>query len=157
MSKRSAAPQHIPKERKSIMELSVKGWMKDLVVFVEPEATVMEALSLMRHRYVNSLIAKKTAKHPEYGIITSTDICDEIVAKGANPATTKVHEIMNTPLISVKPTDTIQECAAKMMANRIHHLPVVDDKGNPTGMISATDFLVVAEAMGANFTERTLS
>jgi CBS domain-containing protein len=64
---------------------------------------------------------------------------------------------MNTPLISVKPTDTIQECAAKMMANRIHHLPVVDDKGNPTGMISATDFLVVAEAMGANFTERTLS
>ena len=44
------------------MELSVKGWMKDLVVFVEPEATVMEALSLMRHRYVNSLIAKTIIK-----------------------------------------------------------------------------------------------
>jgi CBS-domain-containing membrane protein len=35
-----------------------------------------------------------------------------------------------------------------MVEHEIHHLPVVDDSGNVIGMISATDFLVAAEAMG---------
>jgi CBS domain-containing protein len=30
---------------------------------------------------------------------------------------------------------------------RVHHLPVTSDAGELIGMISATDFLVVAEAM----------
>jgi CBS-domain-containing membrane protein len=35
-----------------------------------------------------------------------------------------------------------------MSEHHIHHLPVVDEDGNVVGMISATDFLVVAEALG---------
>jgi CBS-domain-containing membrane protein len=35
-----------------------------------------------------------------------------------------------------------------MKDRKIHHLPVVNKKGEVIGMISATDFLVVAEAMG---------
>jgi CBS domain-containing protein len=42
----------------------------------------------------------------------------------------------------------IGECARIMQARRIHHLPVVNIDGAIVGMISATDFLVVAEAMG---------
>jgi len=35
-----------------------------------------------------------------------------------------------------------------MKKHNIHHLPVADEKGSLVGMISSTDFLVVAEAMG---------
>ncbi len=130
------------------MQDLVKDWMIDLVVYIDPDDTVLNALSKMRRRYLNSLIVNKTADNPEFGIITSTDICDKIVAHDHNPAETKVREVMTTPLISIMPEQTIFECARKMSEHHIHHLPVIDKNGIIMGMISATDFLVVAEAIG---------
>jgi signal-transduction protein with cAMP-binding, CBS, and nucleotidyltransferase domain len=127
---------------------TVRDWMNDLVVYVEPEATVTEALSMMRRRYIHSLIVSKTDSSPEYGIITSTDICDKIVAQDRNPSQTKVLEVMNSPLIVVQESVGLTECALIMREKKIHHLPVVNSNGVVVGMISDTDFLVVAEAMG---------
>mgnify|MGYP001206684910 CR=1 FL=1 len=139
------------------MQLSVKDWMKDLVVYIDPDNNVCEALEKMRHRYINSLIVNKTETNPEYGIITSIDIVDKIVAQQRDPSKTKVREIMNSPVISVKTSMSLSECAAKMKEARIHHLPVVNDHGDIVGLISSTDFLIVAEVMGKGFDERALS
>ncbi len=130
------------------MQDLVKDWMIDLVVYIDPDRPVLEALAKMRRRYLNSLIVKISSKKAQYGIVTSTDICDKIVAQGRDPAQTKVEEIMTSPLISVSPEQTVFECAETMSEHHIHHLPVVDEKGAVVGMISATDFLVVAEALG---------
>ena len=130
------------------MQFTVRDWMMDLVVFVDPDTPVTDALATMRRRYINSVIVNKTMDSPEYGILTSTDICDKIVAQDRDPGTVTVREIMTSPLITVKAEMTVGECARIMHEKKIHHLPVSDDKGNLVGMISATDFLVVAEAMG---------
>ncbi len=139
------------------MKSTVRDWMINLILFIDPEAPVTEALALMRRRYVDSLLVNKTANSPEYGIITTIDICDKIVAHSQNPANVKVKEIMHTPVVMVPQTMTVQECAAKMKEMRIHHLPVMDEKGGLVGMIAATDFLVVAEAFGYGGAERALS
>lgn len=131
-----------------MIRFTVREWMNDLVVFIDPEATVSEALALMRRRYINSLITKKTPENPEYGILTSTDISDKIVAHERNPSETRVREIMTSPLIAIHQGMTLKECAQLMSDHNIHHLPVVDDQDLVIGMISATDFLVAAEAMG---------
>lgn len=125
----------------------VKDWMIDLVVFIDPDKTVLDALAIMRRRYLTSLIVDKSETNPEYGIVTSTDICDKIVAQRQNASKIKISEIMSSPLISVAPNQTIYECAEKMSDLNIHHLPVTNEKGKVVGMISATDFLVVAEAI----------
>jgi len=130
------------------MQFTVRDWMMDLVVFVDPDTPVTDALATMRRRYINSVIVNKTETNPEYGIVTSTDICDKIVAQGHDPATTKVRDIMTSPLIMIKADMTVTECARIMKENKIHHLPVADENDVLIGMISATDFLVVAEAMG---------
>jgi len=51
----------------------VKDWMIDLVVYIDPDKMVLEALSRMRRRYLNSLIVSITKDNPEYGIITKRD------------------------------------------------------------------------------------
>jgi signal-transduction protein with cAMP-binding, CBS, and nucleotidyltransferase domain len=130
------------------MQFKVHEWMNDLIVYVDPEATVNEALALMRRRYIHSLIVNRTETSPEYGIVTSTDICDKIVAQQRNPAETKVKEIMNSPLITVTTHMDLKDCAVAMHQHHIHHLPVIDEHGMVVGMISDTDFLVAAEAMG---------
>lgn len=130
------------------MQITVRDWMMDLVVFVDPDTPVTDALATMRRRYINSVIVNKTGDNSEYGILTSTDICDKIVAQERDPGATKVRDIMTSPLITVKADMTVTECARIMRDNKIHHLPVADEDGSLIGMISATDFLVVAEAMG---------
>lgn len=130
------------------MQFTVRDWMMDLIVFVDPDTLVIDALETMRRRYINSLIVNKTSTNPEYGILTSTDICDKIVAPDIDSSTIKVREIMTSPLITIPNTLSMSECARIMKDKRIHHLPVVDDRNNLVGMISSTDFLVVAEAMG---------
>ena len=130
------------------MQFTVRDWMVDLVVYVDPDTPLNEALALMRRRYISSLIVNKSGPNTDFGILTSTDVSDKIVAQGRNPAQVKVREIMTTPLITVSPQMPIAECARIMRENRFHHLPVADAQGNIVGMISATDFLVVAEAMG---------
>ena len=138
------------------MQFRVRDWMMDLVVYVDPEIPVTDALATMRRRYINSLIVNKTETNPDFGILTSTDISDKIVAQERNPAQVMVREIMTSPLITVDRDMPISECARIMHEHRIHHIPVVSDSGMIIGMISATDFLVVAEAMGRKG-ERALS
>lgn len=130
------------------MQFTVKDWMMELVVLVDPDATVSEALATMRRRYIHSVIVNRKEDYPEFGILTSTDICDKIVAQGRNPSQTRVRQVATTPLFTVSSEMTLEECAAAMKKHRIHHLPVADTQGSLVGMISATDFLVAAEAMG---------
>lgn len=138
------------------MQDLVKDWMIDLVVYIDPDKTVLEALTAMRRRYLNSLLVEKSAKNPDYGIITSTDICDKIVAPEQDPREIKVRDIMTSPLITVNPEITIFECAKIMKEKKIHHLPVMDQNGKVVGIISATDFLVIAESMAHGFEDHKL-
>ncbi|MCJ7625505.1 MAG: CBS domain-containing protein [Anaerolineaceae bacterium] len=130
------------------MDFTVRDWMNDLVVYIEPTNTVSEALALMRRRYIHSLIVKIGDDHSAYGIITSTDICDKIIARDQNPSEVIVAKIMTAPVLTINENEDIKDCAALMSKKQIHHIPVMNDKGNLVGMISASDFLVVAEAMG---------
>jgi len=138
------------------MQDLVKDWMIDLIVYVDPDKTVLEALTIMRRRYLNSLIVEKSAKNPEYGIITSTDICDKIVAPKKDPTEIKIRDIMTSPLLTVDPEKTVFECAIFMNEHKIHHLPVMEEDGRLVGIISATDFLVVAESMAHGFEDQKL-
>jgi CBS domain-containing protein len=130
------------------MQFKVRDWMIDLVVYVDPDMLVTDALATMRRRYINSLIIKKSETSPEFGILTTTDISDKIVAQERDPSNIKVSEIMTSPLITVTTDMEVSECARIMNQHRIHHLPVVNASGAIVGLISAVDFLVVAEAMG---------
>lgn len=136
---------------------TVRDWMMDLVVFVDPEQTVFDALSTMRRRYINSVIVKKSGPEGHYGIVTTRDISDKIVAVNNNPKQMKIKDIMSSPIITVDQTTAIKDCALLMKENKIHHLPVINEGGEIVGMISASDFLLIAEAMGNNFEERSLS
>ncbi len=129
------------------MQFTVRDWMVDLVVYIDPDASILHALELMRRRYIHSLIVSKTQNNPELGIITSTDISDTIIAQGRKPSETKVRNVMTSPLITIPADWTLKQCAATMKDHRIHHLPVVNQAGDVIGMISDTDFLAAAEAM----------
>ena len=127
---------------------TVGEWMSSPVIVVDPDSAVSFALTLMRRRSVHSVVVSITEDKLTYGIVTTTDIRDKILAADRNPSEVRVREIMTAPVLTAKPGWTLRECSQKMQANNIHHMPVVDDNGELVGIISATDLFRAAEEIG---------
>ncbi len=130
------------------MPHTVRDWMSSPVIVVDPDSSVSYAMTLMRRRNIHSVVVDVTEKNPAYGIVTTTDIRDKIVAAERNPAETSVREIMSGPLITARPEWTLKECSQVMQKNHIHHLPVADESGALVGLISATDIFIAVEESG---------
>lgn len=126
----------------------VRDWMSSPVVVVDPDSSVSYAMTLMRRRNIHSVIVDINQKNPSYGILTTTDIRDKIVAADRNPAETTVREIMSGSIITGRADWTLVECSKIMQQHKIHHLPVVDEHGSLIGLISATDIFMSVEEQG---------
>jgi len=130
------------------MPHTVRDWMKSPVVVVAPDTSVSYAMTLMRRRNIHSVVVDMTEKNTAYGIVTTTDIRDKIVAADRNPAETQVREIMSGPIITGRPEWTLKECSSLTQEHKFHHLPIADDFGMLVGMISDTDIFIAVEESG---------
>jgi CBS domain-containing protein len=130
------------------MSHTVRDWMSTPVVVIDPDTSVSHAMTLMRRRNIHSVVVDISEKNPAYGIVTTTDIRDKIVAANRNPANTHVREIMSGPLITGRADWTLIECSRVMQENKFHHLPIADEHGTLVGLISATDIFMAVEEAG---------
>src|SRR3989337_179302 len=123
--------------------------MRGRVVFIPAEMAVNYALTLMRRRGIRSLVVDLAGgEAPQYGILTTTDIRDKIVAKGVDPKTVTVAEILTSPIVVAHADWSLAEVSRKMSELGIHHLPVADDHGSLIGMITSTDIFFAVEEGG---------
>lgn len=131
------------------MSYVVRDWMTRPIIVIDDSTHVTHAMTLMRRRNIHSLVVDATeGGKVSYGIVTTTDIRDKIVAAGRDPAKTTVSEIMSTPVHTAVSTWTLQQCAERMHALGIRHLPVTDNDGVMVGMISQTDIFSAVEEAG---------
>jgi len=126
----------------------VKDWMSSPVIVVDRDSSAAYALTLMRRRNISSLLILLDQSTNKYGIVTTTDIRDKIIAQEKSPSNIPVVEIMSENLVTAKQDWSLKQCSIEMHKNNIHHMPVIDEKNNLVGLISATDLFFAAEEIG---------
>lgn len=105
---------------------------------VAPDTTVFDGIKLMSHKNVGALLVMKDAKL--IGMFSERDYTRKVILKGKSSKTTAVQEIISTPVISVTPQHTIEECMRLMTEHRVRHLPVLEgDK--VVGIVSIGDLV----------------
>ncbi len=72
------------------------------------------------------------------GIVTDSDFRRH-VATGRVPADAPVGEIMTMPVTMVADSATIAEAFLQMVEHDVHHLPVADSQGRPSGVVRVVD------------------
>jgi CBS domain-containing protein len=75
------------------------------------------------------------------GIVTDRDIVVRTVAEAQNPATTTLAAICSHSLLTVTPTDSVEEAVRLMRTHAIRRLPVVEG-GKAVGVVSLGDLAV---------------
>jgi CBS domain-containing protein len=105
---------------------------------IEPEDPVLEAIRMMADRHVGALLVMRGSELA--GILSERDYARKVVLLGRSSAETPVWQIMTSPVITVSPDNSIQDCMRLMTDHRIRHLPVTEG-GRVVGMISIGDLV----------------
>ena len=150
------------------LNVSLSQVMTRNPVHVAPDTRPHEALSLMLNHHIDCLLVYSDPQELQ-GIVTARDfinvlllyrrVCtgpatperlrivdldldggvplDKIFSRGAQT----VRDVMSKEVVRVTAEDTLQTATELMASNEIRHLPVVDEKEKPIGMVSDREIL----------------
>jgi CBS domain-containing protein len=90
----------------------------------------------MLEKHISSLVVMEDSQ--VIGIFTERDFSRKLGSKRVDPEQTRIEEVMTRELITVKPSQTVNECMTLMVDYHIRHLPVMDDD-RLVGIISVGD------------------
>ena len=128
------------------MRIQVKDFMSAPVTVAMMDENILEIRTLMKEKGIHAIPivsctndtikAEKTIK----GIITSTDICEEVSDDAS------IEDVMTSSIVHVVHVDLSAKSAAKTMLNKnVHHMVAMED-GEIKGIVSSLDFVkLVAE------------
>jgi CBS domain-containing protein len=103
-----------------------------------PTTTVREASELMAKKQVGAVLVVESERL--LGIFSERDAVFRVIARGLDPATTRLGEVMTPEPKTIKPNNTFGYAMTLMHENGFRHLPVVDN-GKPIGIVSARSAL----------------
>jgi len=139
------------------MTLKAKDIMTRLVVMAKVDASLEEVVRTMRERRISG-VPVVDGEGKLVGIVAQDDVLYRApmhwdaaqrgtapAAAGTGPAPT-VGELMTRQVVSAREESTVQELAALMWGKRIHRIPICNDEGVLTGIVSSLD---LCRALGA--------
>jgi CBS domain-containing protein len=110
------------------------------VFHIREDSTVHDAARYLRAKQVRA--AGVCDQHGVLlGVVSQSDISDQVAAENKCPAWMRVTEIMSRQLVTVTPETSLEDCLRLMEHHGIFHLLVVDGENGFRGMISVTDLL----------------
>jgi CBS domain-containing protein len=105
---------------------------------VAPDATVLEAISLMAEQGIGALVVIENEQ--VVGIVSERDYARKVALMERSSYNTLVSEIMSSEVKTVQPAQSNEFCMTLMTENRLRHLPVLDH-GKLIGLISIGDLV----------------
>lgn len=105
---------------------------------VSPKVTVFDALQKMADKDIGALLVVEDEQL--VGIFSERDYARKIILKGKSSLQTPVREVMTSPIVTITPENTIEECMAMMTDHHVRHLPVLS-QGRLLGVVSIGDIV----------------
>lgn len=103
---------------------------------VAPDAMVHDAVAIMAEKSVAAVLVIADGRLA--GIVSAKDYGSRVVLRGRSANDTRVRDIMTSPVATVTPEATVNECMVIMTRRHFRHLPVLN-KGELIGIVSMGD------------------
>ncbi|HMV71290.1 MAG TPA: CBS domain-containing protein [Pseudomonadales bacterium] len=117
-----------------ILEKKARG-----VKTIEASMTVYAAVTLLSTYQIGALVVVEGGR--PVGIFSERDYARKGIIRGRKADVTLVRDLMSSPLITVTPGHSIEECMRLMTERRIRHLPVLDE-GGLAGIVTIGDVVM---------------
>jgi len=113
------------------------------VAVIEADTTISEAVKLMRDQHVGDIVVVEQ-RGPEpvpVGILTDRDIVIEVLAEDVDPQSISVGDIMSASLLTARESEELIDVIARMRAQGVRRVPVVNERGGLEGILTVDDIL----------------
>jgi len=115
----------------------ILGHKGDRLWSIPPEATVFDAIQLMSECNIGAVLVMEGSAL--VGVLSERDYTRKIALKGKSSRDTRVREILDPP-VSVRRSDTVENCMKLMTTRRVRHLPVMEGEA-VIGIVSIGDLV----------------
>jgi CBS domain-containing protein len=104
------------------------------------EEDVAACARRMAEHDVGTLVVLDEERRP-LGLLTDRDVVLRVVAKGLDPAATRVAEVMSRPVLHAHESTPIEDGIARMAGAHARRLVVTGDDGRLVGLLALDDVL----------------
>jgi len=111
------------------------------VVTASTRMTVEEAARAMRSKNVGALVVVNAGR--PVGMLTDRDIAVEVVARGMDPDSVRVGDVMHKKLMTIREDLGILDAVKTFARTGIRRLPVVSKSGLLVGVIAVDDLVML--------------
>src|SRR5262245_32038142 len=117
---------------------SIIGAKGPVVSTITQTSTLREAIAQLTERRIGALVVSGDGRAIE-GIISERDIVRAAAGGGESALDGSVGSVMSTDVVTCSAGDGVDRLMALMTERRIRHLPVVDERGHLSGIVSIGD------------------
>lgn len=122
--------------------MNVADIMTSYVVTCDPEETLAEAAQKMESRDIGC--CPVVEQDILVGVLTDRDIAVRSVAKGLDPNSRQVRDIMTLDIVTAEPSMSCEDACRLMSENQLRRLPVVEND-RLIGIVSLADLAIDLE------------
>lgn len=116
----------------------IQDKIEQTIFTISPEATVLEAISLMADKGIGAVVV--TDQDKVVGIISERDYTRKVMLMERTSKETSVSEIMTAKVLTVTKSTSVEDCLGLMTDRHLRHLPVVEND-KLVGLISIGDLV----------------
>jgi len=109
------------------------------LVTVEPATTVSEAVHTMDREGIGAVAVMQADS--VVGIFSERDVMLRVVLGKRDPEKTLIHDVMTSPVETIRRDSTADDALKLMLEKHIRHLPVIDLSGRVVAMLSIRNLL----------------
>lgn len=120
--------------------MKVEEIMTKKIEYIEPGATVYDAMEKMVDKRLRSLVVEPRDEEDVYGVITVRDIAFKVIGKNLDPKKIKVEEITSKPVVCINKDMSLEHTLALMEKFNIARVFVCGDK-KTIGVVSLLDIM----------------
>ncbi len=118
----------------------VRDYMAMKVVTADVSESVFDVATKMIEDNVGCVVIMRNDDIA--GVVTKGDIIRNTILKLSDAQKMRISSVMNTPVVTISPDDSLEDAAKKMSERHVSKLPVVDEEsGLLVGIISSSDIM----------------
>lgn len=113
---------------------------KQRLITIEAEALLVEAAKLLTDTH-RALLVVCESDGVMAGVVTKTDIVRQVARCGGDLSKARIADVMTQTVTSCRGSDPLPGILEIMKARGFVHIPIVDEKSRPVGVVNARDAL----------------